>query len=193
MALNAVPQAFQKIKDTQLPILQNFATIDTGFAVDHKPFVIPFAGEEGFHKQLNLLRNGTPVLNIGGYGLYVDNNGFPGTLDTTNLKLIRVGHIDTPIAGPTAGAQGTTGFSYLTTGNILKWGTVNLATGSVGVALNLPGAIDNLQVTVQGGGLPITVRANGVITNTAPGNNKITIYMVGTVAPLDVCWFAVGH
>jgi hypothetical protein len=38
MALNQVPNPNQTLGETNLPIKTNFATIDTGFSVDHVTF-----------------------------------------------------------------------------------------------------------------------------------------------------------
>src|SRR5271157_1560538 len=156
MALNSLPLASQIVSFTQQPIKDNFDGINAGFAVDHVELsaLSPFTtGTTGQHKQVNLLRNGTPVLNIGGYGLYVDNAGFPGTTDTTNLHLIRIGHIDTPIVGPAAVSPTTDGWTYLPTGIIMQWGSILIDPASGGTPVTFPKKFPiecfNVQTTVQ--------------------------------------------
>jgi hypothetical protein len=183
------PEANDQISVSQADIKGNFTDIDTLVAVDHVGFNLTGAG---MHKQVNLLRNGTPVLNVGGYGLYVDNAGFPGTLDTTNLQLIRVGHSTFPICGPAASSAVTNGFSYLPSGIILKWGTVTLGANPTPVTINLPNSIHNAQVSFSSALAPMGTTIAAVIANTGVGNNKIDIY-TGGASGVNVCWFVIGN
>jgi hypothetical protein len=63
MTLNDVPQAAQTLADTQVPIQQNFQTIDAAFKINHVPYTL---GTQGFHSKLDMPIQGDDPTSIGG-------------------------------------------------------------------------------------------------------------------------------
>lgn len=137
---NNVPQAGQRIKDTQQPINDNFAAIDTLIAVNHEAFNTADAGK---HKFVTLTNQGAaPVGAANEWNIYNILNG-----GVQELTLRKAGGVEIPI---TKYAGGGSGYTYLPSGMILKWGegTVN-GNGSLNFSTPFPSSCYQVVATIQ--------------------------------------------
>lgn len=112
---NAIPQATDAFATSQPQILTNFASIESLIDVDHEDFASP---EYGQHAKVTFpVQGSAPVFAAGSVGLYNLNS----SLTTLNeLFLTNSAGATYPITGVEAA---TTGWTYLPSGLLLKWGT----------------------------------------------------------------------
>jgi len=115
--LNDTPNPGNSLGSTQSLIKANFSTIDTAFTVNHVPYndASTFQGKHAF-VQFNVLSSApTPVAND------ISMYNYASTLTGLNeLFLVKAdGTTTTPI---TASQKATTGWSYLPSGLLIKWG-----------------------------------------------------------------------
>jgi hypothetical protein len=123
--LNVVPVAGQSLGASRDLISQNFSVIDTAFTVNHVPYN-DGSGNQGKHAfvQFNVLGSApTPIASD------ISMYNFNSTLTGLNeLFIVKAdGTTTTPM---TASDQATTGWTYLPSGLLLKWGTTNAVNGS---------------------------------------------------------------
>lgn len=131
--LNDTPQSGNSLGITQPLIKANFSTIDTAFSVNHVPYndASTFQGKHAF-VQFNVLSSApTPVAND--ISMYNLNSTLTGLNELFIVKAD--GTTTTPI---TASHQATTGWSYLPSGLLIKWGLTGAISGSNPFAYSYP-------------------------------------------------------
>lgn len=113
---NNVPLSGQRIKDTQQPINDNFAAIDTLIAVNHEAFNTADAGK---HKFVTLTeQGGAPVIAAADAGIFFASSA----LTATKELFFKKGAASA--LEMTAGALGTSGWALFPIGNgLLAWWT----------------------------------------------------------------------
>lgn len=130
---NNVPQANQKIKNTQQPILDNFAAIDTVFAVNHEPFN---SADQGKHKFVTFTQQPAAVVpaDVSQFNMY------NRLVDGSNQLCIKKGDasIEVPFTrrGGTLSASGGSGFTILPSGVLIRWGTGTRTNAPVVINVN---------------------------------------------------------
>lgn len=134
--LNPVPTPTQTLGQTNLSILNNFTTIDTGFSVDHVTFG---AAAVGFHKQVTLPNVSTlvpptvPTFLAGQMGLFNQSSVATAApalsaAPRNEIWMSRGTGIPFPITAydaPNAPAD-TRGWTYLPSGMLMIWGTASI-------------------------------------------------------------------
>ena len=122
---NNIPQANQRLKDSQSDLLANFQAIQTLLAVNHGIFG---AADEGKHKWVTFpVQVGAPAFGAGEDGLY--NRLYA----TTNLNELHVhkqtsaGTVEIPMTASILSTNANpglnvSGWTYLPSGVLLKWG-----------------------------------------------------------------------
>lgn len=146
MPLNNVPNPGQTLNQTRAPINQNFATINTGFSLDHQTFQ---TARQGVHNQVTMPQlSAAPALTgvLTDLRLYNAQYTPPNGLDIASQIFFQRGTNaspagDIPItAGQGLGSNGlgSIGWTYLPSGIIVKWGTAQCGSGTVVVPLNNP-------------------------------------------------------
>lgn len=136
MPLNAVPQANQTLAQTQNPILQNFATIDAGFSVNHVELGTAGAGK---HKFLQLPEQIAAPITAANEAAFYSAQG--ATSGVTELIFKRESNPGTVIPMTEFIAlSATNGWTYLPSGIILQWGTATMNGGVSQLDFNLPRA-----------------------------------------------------
>lgn len=132
--LNNIPGAAQRISDTQPLIQGNFAAIQTFLDVNHVTFG---AADEGKHKWITQPQQVAAPANFSAneMGLFVLNNAMTAQ---SEMYLRRAPSTDLPF---TAKKVNTTGWSYLPSGILIKWG-VKLANPEVVSTVTFPVAAD---------------------------------------------------
>lgn len=179
---NNVPQANQRIKDTQSPILNNFAAIQTVVAVNHVTFDDP-SGDQGKHKFVTFPRQAAdPATGLTEINLYSKLNA---TSARSELYISNGAGAIFPFtiaAGPVNAA-----WTYLPSGVILKYGTIaagpiNPSTFANGAGAPPYSTVFSIQVTALGN---YTAYINGPFTNvlatlvtSIPAQN-VTILIIG--------------
>jgi len=140
MSLNNVPNAGQSLGVTRNPINQNFSTINNAFGIDHVTMTPPgTAAPQGFHDQVSLVIQGSTPPTAWGLtynGIYAYKPaGFTNVNETYFHSQKFSGATEVPgtasilsTATPGTGlTAGTSGWSYLPSGMIMKWGTVDMS------------------------------------------------------------------
>lgn len=121
MPYNAnIPQSTDLISVSQGDLLANFQALNTFLNVNHVDFS---SGNAGKHKWVTFpVQGSSPVIALGDIALFSKNS----TLTTFNeLFITNQAGTETPI---TASDPATTGWAYLPSGLLLKWG-VNAGNG----------------------------------------------------------------
>lgn len=127
MAYNSnIPQPTDPKSQSQGEMLANFTEINTFVDVDHGAFN---GADQGKHKRLNMVTNAAPGFAAGEAGFY-RNIFTSGGFTTANEEII---YRDT--AGnefPTTASGVNTGqrWSFISSGLLIKFGTVNIAAGT---------------------------------------------------------------
>jgi len=125
--LNNVPQVTQSLGQTQAAINTNFSTIDTAFSINHVQYN-DGSGNQGKHKLVDFpVQPSAPSLASGDDGLY----NLLSTLTSLNELFVHkqtfAGTADIPFTASTLSTSTPTalssGWTYLPSGFILKWGT----------------------------------------------------------------------
>lgn len=121
MAYNPVPANGASIPATDGPqILANFQSIQAAFDVNHEDFNAPDAGK---HKFITFpVQTAAPVIAAGDIGLFNLNSSL-----TTQNELFITNSVGTTFP-LTASDPATTGWAYLPSGLLMKWG-VNAGNG----------------------------------------------------------------
>lgn len=131
MALNNVPLATQRIKDTQAPILINFQTIDTAFSVNHVGYN-DSSGRQGAHKFLSMPQiTPAPAYVVGDFLIFNKATAAPFKLPAGAylwMKKSNVANSEIPWTATATGTGGTPshpfGWTYLPSGILVKWGNI---------------------------------------------------------------------
>jgi hypothetical protein len=135
MALTLFPVAGQSLVTTRDPIRNNFSVINTAFSVDHVEYNAG-SGNQGMHAKITFpVQSAAPVY-------AATNNGFfslvpvAGALTTKQEVYIHkqnaIAAADIPMTASVlsttaAPTTASTGWSYLPSGMIMKWGTKNMS------------------------------------------------------------------
>jgi hypothetical protein len=169
---NAIPQPADRLKDSQPQILENFSQIYNLIGVNHANFNTANAGK---HNLVTMpVQAANPATTATEMALYTRTSALTGAPELA----IRRASSGT-ITEMTAGLLAATGWCYLPSGILMKWG--NTATGAFPVNLNAVGpayaTLYNVQLTTRGGGAAsyamvlstttaasLTVATNGAIT-----------------------------
>jgi hypothetical protein len=152
MALNNVPLAGQTLGNSRNQIQQNFQVIDTAFSVNHVGYNDP---DQGKHKWVSFpVQAAAPVFLGGEVGLYNKLPVAPFPLTTVNELF--VSKSDGTQVPMTASLQAQTGWTFLPSGILLKWGRVSTASGTqtvtfpTGATIPAFGALFSIQLTIEG-------------------------------------------
>lgn len=178
MALNQVPNPNQTLAQTNAPIKQNFATIDSGFSVDHVTFG---AGGVGKHQQITIPDSTpAPTFLAGEIGLF--NQTAAPTAARPDIWMARGVSAAFPITGYEFNntASDGRGWTYLPSGLKMIWGkasvvgagsttTITFNSSAAGGVTGFPGfstVVGSIVMTrIAGGagnidGFPVLVNAN---------------------------------
>jgi len=130
---NAIPQLTDKFSQSQADLLANFVAIQTFIEVNHVTFADADAGK---HEQVEMIKTTTPGATADEIKMYTaDMPGAPIAAVTAaqtggpEMWLARtdgVNDLDFPV---TAASMVTTGWCYLPSGMIVKWGTHTATSG----------------------------------------------------------------
>lgn len=136
MAYVNTPLFGQKVNNTQSPIRQNFVEIDQLIAVDHATF-----GDvnQGQHNKVSMPDQGiAPVFPANNLGLYAQ---LPTANPLTGVNELYVRKEDNTRVPITASGQAQTGWTYLPSGILMKWGVANTIAGQTTVVFPVAGNI----------------------------------------------------
>lgn len=144
---NAIPQATDALSTSQPQILTNFASIESWVDVDHVDFADANYGQ---HNKVTFpVQSSAPSIAMGSIGLFNLNSSL-----TTNNELFITNSVG--VSYPvTADDAATTGWCYLPSGLLVKWG-ITAATGDDTITLPTAATIPvfsgviTAQATVQG-------------------------------------------
>ena len=188
MALNNVPLAGQTLLATRNPINQNFATINTGFAVNHIEYNL---ADQGKHKFLQMPEQiAAPAVAANEAGLYAAIGALSGV---TELSFRRENN--GAVIPFTENSQAANGWTMLPSGMMLQWG-IQVVPGSP-TTVNFPRAFAAAAYSVQvtetaaGGGTHNWTKVLG-----APGAASFVVYLNdgnGNAASGNIYWFAIGR
>ena len=133
--LNNVPTASQTLASSQSLIQTNFSTIDTAFSVNHVPYN-DGSGNQGKHAFIQFpVQAMAPTPTVGDISLYNLNSSVTGL---NELFIVKANA--TTITPMTASHQATTGWSYLPSGVLMKWGVTTTISASEPFAYAFPTA-----------------------------------------------------
>lgn len=118
--LNNVPQSSQTLGQTQSLIQANFSTIDTAFTVNHVQYN-DGSGNQGKHAFVQFSALGSSPTPISGD---ISMYNYASTLTGINELFVVKSNATTTIP-ITASPLTNTGWSYLPSGVLLKWGTTS--------------------------------------------------------------------
>lgn len=126
MALNNVPLPGQTLAQTRDPINQNFATINTAFLVNHAEYN---TADQGKHTTVTFPQlAGSPAV-PGATEINFFSKALAGT---PQVYAQRASGAEIPFtAGTVVGALGSTGFTALASGIVIKWGSGTAAPNGV--------------------------------------------------------------
>ncbi len=116
---NNIPQPTDALSQSQSDILNNFAAIQTLIDVNHVDFA---SSDQGKHKFITFpLQGAAPVINAGEIGLY---NALSTKTAKDELYLINSTGGTVPLTESQQVAR-SSGWAYLPSGVLLKWGSSN--------------------------------------------------------------------
>jgi hypothetical protein len=131
--LNNVPTASQTLASSQSLIQANFATIDTAFTVNHVSYN-DGSGNQGKHAFIQFpVQALAPVAAPGDISLYNQNSSLTGLNELYIVKADAT--TKTPM---TASHQAPTGWTYLPSGVLMKWGTTSTISSSEPFSYTFP-------------------------------------------------------
>lgn len=193
MAFNSnIPQPTDQMSQSQQDILDNFTEINTFVTVDH----VAFNGvNQGQHAKVTL-----PVLAAPAFPNPATDGGFYNAAYATSTKNEVFVHkhnsaadVDIPMTASILGsnpAPGTSGWTYLPSGILLKWGQSGFSNAGVAVNLNAGGdlgpnftALYNVQATAENGQSFVRVGYTG-----APA----TVTLFSDITGAACRWLAIG-
>lgn len=120
----AIPAPSDRLKDSQPEILENFATISALLGVDHviSPWTDPATGDQGKHKKVTLPdQSSAPTTAANEMAVYSKESPLSGV--TSSELFVRRESDGTELNVTGSG----TGWSYLPSGLLIKWGTVSVS------------------------------------------------------------------
>ena len=126
MAYNNVPQANQRISDTQPLIQSNFQQIQTAFSLNHVP-IADASGNQGKHNFVTFpVQNPAPTITSPDIGLY----SFADAISGLN-QLYFVNTANTVTNVPFTSCRfANTGYAYFAGGILVKWGNATSSGGN---------------------------------------------------------------
>ncbi len=180
------PLAADQLSNSQSDLQGNFTELDTWSKVNHEPINSGAAATSGMHKYVTLTPQGidpmAPLTTVNYFNIWNKNVG-----GFRQLVIRKGGGILTPFTSSSAnnGLFGADGFSYLTSGVLLKWGTNGAGTNPIDVNANPP--VVNFVSTIQ-----LTNVNNNIgvlkVTNIPAAGGLITI--TSTTGNFQCMWFA---
>jgi len=195
-----IPQATDILAVSQSDILNNFSTLDTWCNVDHGGFNA-VVGIQGTHlKVSNPVQGAAPVFPTPRTtnGFYTLTNATTTLSETYIHKQNQAASIDIPMTASILGqvnnpAVNTTGWSYLPSGILLKWGTATTINGALAVNVNAGGIYGPNYTTVMNAQVTQTNIASTGNVTVAAGVPNITISATAASAGFLVSWFTIGY
>lgn len=126
---NAIPAAADRLKDSQPEILENFATISALLGVDHviSPWTDPATGDQGKHNKVTMPEQ-TVVPTVAANEMAVYTKVSPLSGVNASELFVRRESDGTELNITGSG----TGWSYLPSGLLIKWGTVSATRNTLG-------------------------------------------------------------
>ena len=170
--LNNIPQATDALATSQPQILTNFASIETLIDVDHADFAAVTYGQ---HNKVSLpVQISAPSFAAGTIGLYNVNSSL-----TSNNELYITNSAGTsyPV---TAADLATTGWCYLPSGLIMKWG-VNSGNGSTTISYPTGATIPVFATAV------LTAQVTNTYNSATDVNTAVTLSSYSTTAIKVYC------
>ena len=194
MALNNVPLTGQSLGVTRVPINDNFTVIAADFAVDHVAYNTT---NEGKHKQVTMpVSAGAPPTAAGEVALFSRTSPLTGAPEMAWER-----QSNGAVVEFTGGLLASSGWSYLPSGVLLKWGhtsATGLTTVTFPIGANIPAFtnIFSMQVTtayVNGSDGDGFVRLNNFL---AP-YTQFSVYAshrtsTGSFGPVNFQYLAIG-
>jgi hypothetical protein len=143
MALQDVPQPNQTLNATQNPIRQNFIDIDVGVAADH--ITLATGADSGKHAKVRFVQQAVdPLTTPTEMAMYTKDTGLG--IQQIFIRKQNNGALfpftQTSSTGITQNGA-SSGWSYLPSGIILKWGRFTTAGGTVTINTNAAWAVGN--------------------------------------------------
>ena len=195
MPYNAsIPQPTDQMSQSQQDLLDNFTEINTFVTVDHVAFN---GANQGQHAKVTLPILAAPVFPNPGtdIGLY-NAAGVTSTLSE--------GYVHKHIAGPAAievpftesvlgsnATPATSGWTYLPSGILMKWGNAVTINGTTNINMNAGGDLGpnftqayNVQITVRNVYTGVVTASFAALPN---------FQLTATDAGNNVYWFAIGR
>jgi len=206
MALNNVPLAGQSLAVTRNPINANFATINAAFLVDHVEYNT--AGQGKHNKVTFPVQAATPAFAATEDGLYnkIPAAPFPLTLipEMFAHKQNFAGAVEVPMTASILSTSNpvvfSSGWTYLPSGIILKWGANQVANGAANIVFPVGGNIPAFNVcftvivqVAQGGAGDVNRAIRLVGVN--PGNFDVfgSQRTAAVAAATTFTYFAIGY
>lgn len=211
MALNLVPNPGQTLAQTRQPILDNFTNIDNQFAIDHVAFNTVGGG---FHNKVEMPpQAAAPVANANDNIFYSKIPAAPFPLTTINETFIHkqvngvAQTVDIPFTASILSTNanpgnGSTGWSYLPSGILIKWGTIAGAFPNQGIqpfvfpaAGNIPAFAEIYNITLQNVAGNVNDSSNFLTVQTGYtrlGFSWMPRTNFGNVDSTQVFYFAIG-
>lgn len=173
---NAVPKATDRISDTQLPIKNNFAAIETVVSVNHVKFD-DASGNQGKHKWASFPEQvAAPSTAANEMAIY---SMFSTLSAQTELFVRKEG--DTASYEFTSSLAGNEGWTRLPSGILLKWASGNITnasgitTFSWAVAATIPvfSSVFDVHVTTNNS---VAVATDKIVTMTGLSTTTVSLY-----------------
>lgn len=195
-----IPQAGDKLRNSQLDILNNFTAIGSGFALNHVDLNLANAGQ---HTHLTMpVQSAQPAVaasTLEVYDFLSPDTGFNELYVSKNAADVQSGKtlLNVPMTASVlqgAGASfGNAGWTYLPSGVLIQWGVATSTgpghtTATVNLTKNFAGS-GTYRVTFNsffnfGTSYPL-------VLNTGQTNNTLTFTLVGSVPTVGATqWFA---
>ena len=187
--LSTIPQATDRIKDSQPQILANFVAIPTLLEINHVGFV--GGSDDGKHIKVDFTNSAThPLVDAGQILLYNNSN---------ELYVKKAGALAVEGIPFTKSSNAVAGYSYLASGLLIRWG-VSTVTGDDTIIVNaIPQytSVYNIQLTARTNILSDTDKAiilktrtlvAGVLTMNVRGAKRLS----NNDTQVSVYWSIIG-
>lgn len=191
---NNIPQATDTFEQSQADMIGNFRSIQDTFEVDHGPFN---SIVQGMHRKVSFNETTTPVIPAGEIGMYAITPALPlPTTGRTELVLVKEDGTNLLLTGRDAAA---TGWCYLPSGLILKWGTdfiVGNAAITFPVANSIPvfNNVFNAQVCIVN---PNNIDSDNYVIVSSFNTTTLTVFVTNRTTTGadsgDINYFVIGN
>lgn len=200
---NNIPQAGDKLKDSQPQIRDNFSSLDTYLNINHVAFTDANFGK---HKWVNLIQPVSPTSLVGEAVLYAKQADSQSEIyfrqdgSTDEYRLTRAIHGATPmarfgqnVAGYVADHSG--GWTFLPGGLILNYGSFTATGGSTGTitfAQSFPSGNPPFSINIT----PLATNSGSTVVvrnNVPPSSSQFNWLVDFTAGLVKIYWMAIGN